>query len=285
MMKSTVFFLDHKFIPADDRLIERLTPGILKGRGVFETMRVYPTGKIFGLQEHLSRLKRGLKVFQMESPLSEKQIKEALKRLRELNHFTNARVRIMVWQDKRRVRSSIMAFPYHPFSQRQCVKGFKAMISQTKLDKSSLMKNAKSLNYVSFLKAYQRARAKGYDEALLLNHRGELVEASRSNIFFLKNGRLYTPALASGCLKGITRDTVIKIARQMKLNLKQRSITPQELLNAKEAFLTNSLIELMPLTFVDRKPVSNGKAGPVTLKILREYRRSVSKFFVGSSGF
>ena len=123
---------------------------------------------------------------------------------------------------------------------------------------------------IFFLKAYQRAGTQGYDEALLLNHRGELVEGSRSNIFFLKDGTWCTPALASGCLKGVTRGVVLKIAQRMKMKTKQVIVTPQDFLNADEIFLTNSLIELMPLTSVDGKPVGNGKSGPVTLKILIE---------------
>jgi len=284
-MKQIVFFLDNEFIPAGDRLVEKLTPGILKGRGVFETMRVYPTGKIFGLPEHLSRLKRGLKILKIESPLSGKRMRETLEEVLGFNHFTSARVRIIVWQDNRRVHVAIMAFPYDPFPASQYAKGFKAIISQSKLNEFYLMKDVKSLNYIFFLKAYQRAKTQGYDEALLLNRRGELVEGSRSNIFFLKDDKLYTPALASGCLRGITRGLVIKIARQMNIEVKQAITTPQELLNVDEAFLTNSLIEAMPLTSVEGKPVGNGKAGPVTLKILREYRRIVSKFFVGSSVF
>lgn len=270
-----MLFLDNKFLPADDHLVKQLTPGILKARGVFETIRVYPTGKILGLHEHLRRLKRGLKTLRIESPLSEKQIKESLKRVLELNHLTGARVRIMVWQGRRRIHAAIAAFAYGPFTQAQYRKGFKAMVSKTKLDDSSLMKNVKSLNYVSFLKVYQRAKAQGYDEALLLNRRGELVEAIRGNIFFIKDGTLYTPALASGCLKGITRRLVLKIARRMKIKTKEMTVMPRDLLNADEAFLTNSLIELMPLTTIDGKPVGKGKAGVVTLRILREYRQNL----------
>ena len=142
------------------------------------------------------------------------------------------------------------------------------------------MKEVKSLDYVCFWKAYQRAKAQGYDEALLRNHRGELVEGSRSNIFFLKDNKLCTPSLASGCLKGITRSVVIKIARRMRIEVQERTITPQELLNAREAFLTNSLIEVMPLTSIKGRSVGNGKAGALTLRILKEYRRWISKFSV-----
>ena len=278
-MNLPIIFLDYNFIPVDEKLLKRLTPGILKGRGVFETMRVYPAGKIFGLPEHLSRLKRGLKIFKMKSPLSEKQMKETLERIFALNHFTSARVRFMVWQDARRkkVHAALTASIYDPFPQAQYLKGFKANIFKTKLDESSLLKAVKSLDYVSFLRAYQRAKTQGYDEALLLNHRGELVEGSRSNVFFLKDGKLCTPALASGCLQGITRGRVIKIARQMKIQVKQVRTTPQALFNVDEAFLTNSLIEAMPLTAIEGRLVGNGRAGPVTLKILREYRRWVSK--------
>ncbi len=284
-MKKRVIFLDNEFIPANNRLVEKLTPGVLKGRGVFETMRVYPGTQIFSLQEHLRRLKCGLKILKIESPLSGKQMKEALDGVLGFNHLTSARVRVMVWQDNRHVHAAIMAFPYDPFPASQYAKGFKAIISQSKLNESYLMKDVKSLNYIFFLKAYQRAKTQGYDEALLLNHRGELVEGSRSNIFFLKDGKLCTPALASGCLKGVTRGIVIKIAQRMKMKTKQVIAAPQELLNAKEAFLTNSLIEVMPLTAIEGRLVGDGKAGSVTLKILREYWWIVSKFLVGPSVF
>ena len=331
-MKDSIIFLDNELIPTDDQLVRRLMPGVLKARGVFETMRVYPTGKegrkgkIFGLQEHFSRLKRGLKILQLESPLSQKQMQEALERVLELNHFTSARVRFIIWQDdtvkkiidangqrvlplrtlpvlvpargkrtpcaspagaeinvtgqddhREKVHAAIMAFAYDPFPAAQYRKGFKAIVSKTKLAAVSLLKEVKSLDYVPFLQAYRWAKARGYDETLLLNHRGEVVEGSRSNIFFLKDGKLCTPALASGCLKGITRGAVIKIAQQMGIKVKQVRTVPQEFLNAREAFLTNSLIEVMPLTSIEGRSVGNGKAGPVTLRILKEYRSVVSK--------
>lgn len=277
-MKKSVLFLDNEFIPVDNQLVEKLTPGILKGRGVFETLRVYPGAQIFGLPEHLSRLKYGLKTLNMQSPLSPRQMKDVLENILSLNYLTSAQVRLIVWQDphRRQTHAAVMAFSYEPFLESQYRKGFKAAISSIRSKKCFALPRIKSIDYTAFLRMYRQARSRGCDEGLLLNDRGELVEGSRSNIFFLTKSTLCTPALTSGCLKGITRGFVIRIAREIGLKVAPVRASVEDLLNADEAFLTNSLIEVMPLTAIDGKLVGNGKAEHKTLKILRKYRRLVS---------
>ena len=134
----------------------------------------------------------------------------------------------------------------------------------------------KTIAYRHFHQALEQARESGYDEAVLLNRYGHLVEGSRSNIFFLKNGALYTPSLSCGCLDGITRRIVLQLARKEKVPCCIVRATLAQLLAADEAFMTNSLVEVVPLLSVNDRPIGPGQRGPTT-KVLQElYRRFVN---------
>ena len=294
-MKGIMIYLDGAMIFADQKLLKSLSPGILKGDGVFETMRSYGARqdqrivKIFQLALHLSRLARGLKALNIPPPISlNPRIsvdavgfnfpgKEIIEKILRLNNLVNAKVRLTVWKSGKKIHSAITVVPYKPFSENKYKKGFSAMVSRITLDESSMLNGIKSIRYDFFLKAYQRARLHGYDEALLFNRRGELVEGSRSNIFFVTDKVLCTPPLRSGCLAGITRQLVIKIAGEMGIEIKQRKVTLFDILEAREVFLTNSLLEVMPLTSIEGKDLNGGKAGKLTLQILKEYRIGLSR--------
>jgi branched-subunit amino acid aminotransferase/4-amino-4-deoxychorismate lyase len=124
--------------------------------------------------------------------------------------------------------------------------------------------------------ARQEARAAGVDEALCLNEKGFLAEASMSNIFLVTDGILKTPVKESGILPGITRETVLELASQLGINSVEHNIRLDELFQAQEAFLTNSLIEVMPLTEVGGRPVGSGKPGLITRKLMAAYREVVN---------
>ena len=116
--------------------------------------------------------------------------------------------------------------------------------------------NVKSLDYELFAKAYAQARAQGFDEVLLLNRRGYIFEASRANIFWIKDNVLYTPPLSSGCLNGITRQQVIKQAKILRISIKEKNLTPKILKEADAAFLTNSLIGIKPIEVTSIRNIS-----------------------------
>jgi branched-subunit amino acid aminotransferase/4-amino-4-deoxychorismate lyase len=152
-------------------------------------------------------------------------------------------------------------------------KGFRAVISKHfRQNEFSPLSGIKSANYLPMLLAYRQAKAQGYDEALLLNTQGFLSEASRSNIFFVKDNCLITPSSDCGCLPGITRDTVLSIAAREKIQCLEAKVSPEELKKADEAFLTNSLVEVMPLVAADGRPILKGKPGKITELILKRYR-------------
>lgn len=235
-MKKNLIFLDGKFIKADKALLDSLMPGIIQGKGVFETMRVFG-GNILALELHLERFTKGLNFYKLNLPYSKKKICILLHETLRINKFKDARIRLAVWKENSRNRISIIA---QKLSNKK-PEAYKIIISsfQHPGRKRSYLK---SLDYFIFREAYQEALEKGADEAILLNKNGEVVEGSRSNIFFIKDNILYTPTLVSGCLNGIMRGLVLKKAKELRVSTKETNISLQQLMNCDEAFLTNSVI-------------------------------------------
>lgn len=266
-----MIFLDGFIFPVSHAWNQALSPGILAGIGVFETMRSYD-GKIFALKLHLERLYSGLKTLNIKSPCVEKEMIGHLQKSLKANKLDNARIRLMVWKGRNQTRISIATFSYRPFPKVKYRQGFKAIFSDILRDENAVLSRIKSVNYLPLLIAQRKAKAKGNDEAILLNGKGMVVEGSKTNIFFVKENKLYTPDLKCGCLGGITRQIVLKLARQMNISCRQVMAFPEQLLNCDEAFLTNSLIGIMPLTTVQGHIIGPGKIGRVTEELIRKYQ-------------
>jgi len=271
-----MLFLDGSMIPADKQTIEFLSPGILNAKGVLETMRSYQ-GNVFLLDQHLERLAQGLRILRIKAPCSTKKIKKYIDLSLRLNP-KDARVRLMVWQKERKTHIAVMSLPYHPFSVKKYRQGFHAMMSHIRRNTPARWSWVKALQDISLFKAYQEAMNQGSDEALLLNQRGELVEGSRSNVFLVINGELWTPSLECGCLRGVTRDAVITLARRLERKVRMTRIKPDAFQKAQEAFLTNSLLEIMPLTSVNDRKIGSGKMGSLTFQLLKQYRTLIADY-------
>ena len=125
--------------------------------------------------------------------------------------------------------------------------------------------------------ARMAVRATGCDEAILLNEQGYLAEGSITNIFLVSKGDLVTPSLGSGVLPGITREAVLEIAQASNLKTLERQVELKELIEAEEAFITNSILELMPLTWFEGKPIGTGKAGHLTKELLAAFKKLVDE--------
>ena len=192
--------------------------------------------------QHLGRLRAGLRVLGIKPPsINPLILREVLKR----NRLDLARVRLMVWKEGSQAHVMATALPYKISD-----KSARACLIKTNRGAGSRLSEVKSLDYELFASAYSQARARGLDEAILLNAKGHIFEASRANIFWIKDSVLFTPPLSSGCLNGITRRQVMKQARHLKIRLKERNLTPQELKSADSVFLTNSLIGIKPIVIV-----------------------------------
>lgn len=242
-------FLDGQYFKVNNQFIEAFTPGSFKAKGVFETM-MGKKGVVLEVALHLKRLRSGLKVLGVKAPpIKPSTLKEVLRR----NHCLCARVRLMVWQAPpqtgqagQQTHVMIAALPLKAFHK----KIYRVCLIKTNRSANARLANVKSLDYGLFARGYAQARSKGFDEALLLNRRGHIFEASRANIFWTKEKILYTPPLSSGCLNGIIRQQVIKQAKSIKIPVKERNLTPEILKKSDLAFLTNSLIGLKPISFL-----------------------------------
>jgi branched-chain amino acid aminotransferase group I len=279
---SEVVYLNGSLVPRDQARISPLDYGFLYGFGLFETMRAY-NDRIFRIESHLERLEYAANILGLRIDISE--LKRAAQDTLRANQQQDARIRItvsagegeMVPDPATCTKPTVMvtAGHYHPYPERVYNRGFTVTISSIRRNSGSPLAGLKSTNYLESLFARREARSSGFDEAIVLNEKGLLAEASMSNIFVVSGDVLLTPGQESGILPGITRDIVLKMASQFGINTVEQDIELDELVHAKEVFLTNSLIEVMPVTGVDMKPVGNGRPGPVTKKIMEDYRSLV----------
>jgi aminodeoxychorismate lyase len=257
--------------------------GFLYGYGLFETLRAYH-GQPFRLDEHLARLADG--AAKLEISVDTVELQAAVAATIEANHLRDARVRITVSIGEggpaadptscERPTVVVSAGKYDPQPEAVYERGFRAIVSRYRLYRKSPLAGLKSANYLINLLARREALAEGAEEAILLNDLDLITEGSTSNLFLVKDDRLITPGEASGCLPGITRRVILELADSLGINAVAGNVTLEELLLSDEAFLTNSLIEVMPLTLLDGQPVGTGRPGPVIRQLLNAYRRLVA---------
>jgi branched-subunit amino acid aminotransferase/4-amino-4-deoxychorismate lyase len=155
--------------------------------------------------------------------------------------------------------------------------GFKVTVSSLRRNSRSPLSRLKSTCYMENILARTTARASGYDEAIFLNEQGHLAEGSTTNIFLVSQGELITPSLESGVLPGITREVVLEIARSSTMRVVERLVHLNDLVEAQEAFVTNSILELMPLVSIEGNPIGTGKPSKLTKDLLFAYRKLVDE--------
>ena len=281
---SEIVYLNGSLMPRSQASISALDYGFLYGFGLFETMRAY-RGQVFRLDSHLNRLSRAAEILGL--PIRALELKEAVMDTLRANRLDDARIRITVSPGEGEMVPDpstcskptvlIMAGRYQPYPQEVYQKGFRAIVSSIRRNSQSPLSRLKSTSYLESMLAREEARAAGVDEALFLNEKGLLAEASMSNIFVVTEGTLRTPGEESGILPGITRGTILELAPQVGIAALEGDIEPDELLQAEEAFLTNSLMEIMPLTEVEGKPVGSGNPGAITQRLIAAYKEMVSQ--------
>ncbi|MBM3156678.1 MAG: hypothetical protein FJ004_05275 [Chloroflexi bacterium] len=279
-----IVYLNGALVPRSQARISPFDLGFLYGYGLFETMRAY-SGRIFRLERHLERLTNSGKLLGLS--VNAANLEKACYDTLKANKLDEARIRLTVSigegeaipdapkQPKPTV--FIVASRYNPPPAEVYRKGFAAIVCSVRQNSRSPLSRLKTANHLNNILARKEAKAGGADEALLLNERGILCEGSTSNIFLVSAGRLITPSLESGCLPGITRQTVMELADRLGIKVEEREVKLEELLRADEAFLTSSLIELMPLTGVNGKPIGAGKTVKITEGLMSAYKEAVRK--------
>ncbi len=279
---SEIVYLNGSLTPRSQASISPLDYGFLYGFGLFETMRAYG-GQVFRLDSHLRRLARSAEILGL--PIGALDLKGAVMDTIQANELSEARIRITISIGEggmvpdpstcHKPTVLILAGHYQPYPEQVYQKGFRAVVSSIRRNSQSPLSRLKSTNYLESILARQEARAAGVDEALCLNEKGLLAEASMSNIFLVTDGSIRTPGLESGILPGITRQTILELALPLGINTLEHDIRLDELFQAQEAFLTNSLIEVMPLTEVEGRPVASGRPGPLTKRLIVAYKELV----------
>ncbi len=284
--KTKKIWVDGKFVDWEKAKIHILTHSLHYGGGVFEGIRAYKTEKgpaIFRLKEHLKRLFFSSSVLGMKIPFSRKEIEKAIIDLIKINKVKQCYIRPLVifgygvmglYPKKAPINVIISLWTWKKYLG----KNLKVKVSKfIRIHPQSTVVEAKICgHYVNSILASIEAKKEGFDEALLLDYKGFVAEGPGENIFLVKNKKILTPKKGS-ILPGITRDTIITIAKQ-KLNLKveEKEITLKELKNADELFFAGTAVEVSPIVQVDKTIISDGKEGEITKKIRELYQRIVS---------
>ena len=278
-------WFNKKLINWNQAKVHVLTHTLHYGGGVFEGIRSYETGNkkvaVFRLKEHIERFFESAKAIHLKIPFSKKEIIEGVLKVIKTNKLKDAYIRpIAFWGEgkinldprKNPVNVSIIAFPFGAYLGEKPVK---VLISKyIRLHPQSVISSAKVCGYyINSILATIEAHDKGYDEALLLDYRGFIAEGSGENIFIVKNKTLYTPKLGN-ILPGITRESVMKIAKDHHLKVVEKDITLNELFNADEAFFTGTAAEIVPIGKVNNKLINKGQEGEIT-KFLREIFKKI----------
>ncbi len=274
-MNQLLIFLDGKIIKANRSLIENLSPGVVTGQGVFETMRSY-RGQVFALDRHLIRLYRGLKVCEIKISYSKKELSKFIDQVLASNRLKEARVRLSVWHDQDKQHVAIVCQNLSLQKRNIYRQGFLVKTYSKKINPEKLI-NIKSIRYDPFLKAGLEAKQKGCDESVLIDSKGRVIEGARTNIFFVKDNVLYTPALSVKCLNGITRRLVIECAKKLMIPIKEVGVQLADLYSADEVFLTNSILEIMPASVLEGHRINQGIVGPLTKRLQKTYQQLVKK--------
>lgn len=288
--RDGVIWYDGKMVNWRDATTHVLTHTLHYGMGVFEGVRAYKTDKgtaIFRLQEHTDRLFRSAHILQMKMPYTKLEMMEAQKAAVRENNLESAYMRPMCFYGAEAMGIAAKTLSTHVIVaawEWGAYMGQEALDNGIRVKTSSFSRHHVNItmckakangNYMNSILAHQEAALDGYDEALLLDVDGFVAEGSGENIFILRNGKLYTPDLTSA-LEGITRDTIVQLAREIGLEIIEKRITRDEVYTADEAFFTGTAAEVTPIRELDRRDIGTGKPGPITQQLQKMFFDAVS---------
>jgi branched-chain amino acid aminotransferase len=279
-------YLDGHFVSKEQARVSVFDHGFLYGDGIYETMRSYG-GAIFLLKKHLARLKHSADAISLKLPMPLGKIGEALNESLNVNKLQNAYLRLHISRGPGEIGLDpalcpaptmvIAAKPFHDYPAEYYEDGVRVAIVKTRRNHPlALDPSIKGTNFLNNILAKIEAIKAGAYEGIMLNWKGQVAEGTISNIFLVKKGVLYTPHLDTGILKGVTRDLVLRLARRIKVPSSETAVLPRSLYAAEECFITNTTMEIMPVTIIDKRSVGSGRPGPVTSALHQAYRKEVS---------
>jgi len=274
-------WLNGKIVGERNAKVSVFDRGFMYGDGVFETMRG-SHGVVFKLDEHLDRLYGSFKITGIKIPYSEDFLKGQIYKLLKINKFEEAYIRLTVTRGAGTVGLAkiecenptvvITAKRFSPYPAWMYKKGICVKIVKVRQNENSPVSGIKSVSFLNYILARMEAKKIGFDDAIMLNSKNRVSEAAVSNIFLVKRGALITPSPESGILPGITRKVVIESSPRIGIKVKEAAVAPKDIYSADEVFLTNSMMEIMPVIRVDNKIIGSGRPGALTKKIHEFYR-------------
>lgn len=285
MEKELLVYIDGEYYPKSQAKISVFDHGLLYGDGVFEGIRAY-NGSVFKLKEHVERLYRSAHMIMLEIPVEkEKMTKIVIDTLR-INNMRDGYIRLVITRGigdlglnpKKCPKPTIIVITdvisLHKGEAKE--KGVTAMLSWVKRDPvDATSHEIKSLNYLNSILAKIEANISNVDEAICLDKNGFICEGVAENMFIVRNGKLYTPPSYTGALPGITAEEVMKLARKLGYEVKEKNVTPYELFNADEVFFTGTAAEIVPVREINKRQINDGKPGPITRRLMEEFSKLV----------
>jgi len=294
---SQSVYLNDEIVALEEAKISVLDHGFLYGNGLFETMRAYKNYHVFRLRQHLDRLFRSADVIRLKIEYSAEAIETAILETLAANALSDSGyVRLTISQGSgapgpdpttcEKPTLLIVAKPFTPYPEELYQNGAAAIVSDIRRNPQSPIPRLKSLNYLENILARFQSRDVGAQESIFLDTDGYVAEGTMSNIFFVKSGELYTPSTECPILPGITRAVVLEMASKVGITIREGQWQLEQLLAADEAFLTNSLMEVMPLTRIDSACINDGEpvrfthrrlwlTGEMTKELMTLYKRQV----------
>ena len=275
-------YIDGKFYDEGNAKISVFDHGLLYGDGIFEGIRAY-NGRVFKLQEHIDRLYYSAKAILLNVPLNHGEMTRAVVNTCRENNIRDGYIRLVVTRgpgglglnpNKCKTPSVIViADKIQLYPAEMYEKGLEIVTVPTTRNSHNAVNPAiKSLNYLNNILAKIEANNAGCEEAIMLNAQGYIAECTGDNLFILKAGQMFTPPLSAGALYGITRATVIDLARELGISVSEPDLTRYDVFNADECFLTGTGAEVIPVVKLDGRVIGNGKPGKITTTLVQRYK-------------
>ena len=284
MVEPTVY-INGLFTPLSNAKISILDRGFCYGDGLFETLRA-SNGKIFYIEQHIDRFFESMQQILIELPMTRLELTKVVQETLARNKYKNAIIRLLVTRgdtesniqidSKNHPTLVINIRPYTPLPKAAYKKGIRIMLFQERANLiNGLKRRLKSCNYLSNVLIKELSDRKNYMEGVVVDPDFGVTEGATSNIFIVEQGQLKTPPLSPFVLAGITRQVVLEIARDHRIPFAEEQITADELICADEVFITNSCIEILPVTQVDSNLIGHKKPGILTRFIHDEFLKSI----------
>lgn len=273
-------YLNGKIVDSRDAVVSVFDHGFLYGDGIYETMRVYD-GVVFRLDQHIRRLFRSASLIGLSVPFAVDQLKIAIYETLIANALRKAYIRLTVSRGRGPIGLDpdlcveptvvIVAQELKEYPGAFYKNGIRLIISETRRNiKEAIDPHIKSLNFLNNILAKIEAKKKGAYEAIMLNVKGYLAEGTISNIFFYKNDILCTPSAGCGILDGITREIIMELAHREGIRVKEGEFTAKDIYKAEEVFLTNTTMEVMPVSKIDDRTYAVGNIAKLLRRLYRE---------------